>query len=190
MTALKRFQFKVPLLDGPSYIYRACERKRWFLIQSNIFWSLPSRKRAFRKSAVQRKERVKRESATFATTTRRNCVAAWLALMVGAWEELKLVTSRHIASHGWLANHLNALRFRCWACDMRWNLHVMSNSSSVTTRECCQHTHTSIQERELLANKRGVSQSKITVSESKFNRFKISWFGKQLYTNNTSEQVH
>lgn len=28
-------------------------------------------------------------------------------------EELKLVTSRHIASHGWLANHLNALRFRC-----------------------------------------------------------------------------
>lgn len=37
VTALKRFQFKVPLLDGPSYIYRACERKRWFLIQRNIF---------------------------------------------------------------------------------------------------------------------------------------------------------
>lgn len=94
------------------------------------------------KRELKTKERVKRESATFATTTRRNCVAAWLALMVCAWEELKLVTSRHIASHGWLANHLNALRFRCWACDMRWNLHVMSNSSSVTTRECCQHTHT------------------------------------------------
>lgn len=62
VTALTRFQFKVPLLDGPSYIYRACERKRWCLIQSKHFLKPAlTLARSLGKSAVQRKERVKNE---------------------------------------------------------------------------------------------------------------------------------
>lgn len=75
------------------YLTRVREKEMVFDTKQTFLKPALTLVRALAKSAVQRKERVKnetesaereRECATFATTTRRNCVAAWLALMVGA----------------------------------------------------------------------------------------------------------
>lgn len=73
----ERFQIKVPLLDGPSYIYNARERESeikvaWrFLIQS---YFLPT---------STRERREKRKSARDFCDDEENLrLAAWIALMV------------------------------------------------------------------------------------------------------------
>lgn len=167
-----KFQFKVPLLDGPSYIY-ARGRARWFLIQKIFFWSPLT----WEKSAVKRerenlkRERVKRARARLLRRRQRGeeklrgSVACFDG--VSAWRHggATLQTT-------WPANHLNALRFRCWACDMRWNLHVMKIVVVTQWNVANNVAHIQVYKRErerkwkLLANKRGVSQSKITVSEA------------------------
>lgn len=164
-----KFQFKVPLLDGASYIYaRGRERKRDGFWYKRFFSEAHSReRRAQRKEReFKARERVKRARATFATTTRRGEIAWQRGLLWWCgWERhgATLQTTRP-------ANHLNALRFRCWAGDMRWNLHVMKVVVVTQWNVANNVAHIQVYKRErkwkLLANKRGVSQSKITVSEA------------------------
>lgn len=78
-------------------------------------------------------------------------------------------------------------------CDMRCELaryqtRVVVTRMLPTMLNTHTHTHTYIQNEQLLANRRGVSQSKITVSEADSTDSKL--YGSANNYNNTSEQVH
>lgn len=106
--------------DGPSYIY-ARGRARWFLIQKIFFFGSPltwerSETRERVKSGREIEERVRAR-----LLRRRQRGEEKLRGSVACFDGV----SDAALQATWPVNHLNALRFRCWACDMRWNLHVV-----------------------------------------------------------------
>lgn len=153
---------KVPLLDGPSYIYHVRAREKIKVWYEKFFLSPNAR-------ACQERERETRarDFCDDEERVRRRGLLWWCA-----WLEARARVRaqwRHFTTLKctWPANHLNALRFRCWRCV--WN----SSSSD-------QNVANNVMKR-WQNGKRGVSQSKQNHRfGSRFNRFKILWFGQQL----------
>lgn len=148
-------------------IFTTCAREKKSKFDTKSFFK-PKR------ASVPGDAREKRERATFATT-RREFGGVGCFDGVRDWKRAR-AQWRHFTTLKctWPANHLNALRFRCWRCV--WN----SSSSD-------QNVANNVMKR-WQNGKRGVSQNKITVSEADSTDSKF--YGSDNSYNNTSEQVH